>query len=107
MGMREGVPRHRHRQTACISVSAIVVAGNEVVFTKDGCFIRDVETGEQIHLRGERRGCTLEVSVDAVGVMGTDSGEGSGIIGQAQSRIREGWMQVMKLEVPRRSRRWW
>ena len=65
------------------AVSAIVDAGNEVVFSGQGSYIRNTSTGEVIHLQREKGTYVMEVGVDSVGIMGTESGDEPGFIGQA------------------------
>lgn len=78
------------------AVSAILDAGKKVVFNKVGSFIRNLKMGEKVYPKRKRGAYAMKVSVDVVGEIGTDAGEGSGFIGQAQCRVLEGWMQEMQ-----------
>lgn len=62
------------------SVSSFVDAGNDVVLATGISLIRNIQAGEKIFLKRERG---EGVSVDSVGVIGTDSREGSGFVRQA------------------------
>lgn len=57
-------------------VSAVVGAGNEELFARDGSFIRNIQAGE-------KWGPIMGVRVDAVEVAGTVSSGGCGFIGRA------------------------
>ena len=54
------------------AVSAIVAAGNEVVFGagERGSFIRNPRTGEKVHLKEERGTYTMEVDPGPPGFTG-------------------------------------
>jgi hypothetical protein len=58
------------------AVSAIVEAGNKVIFSKAGSYIENVATGERVNLKCERGTYSMDVQIDAVA-------DEAGFIGQA------------------------
>ena len=65
------------------AVSAIVEAGNRVVFDKQGSFVQNTTTGERIELTCEKGTYTMEVDVDMIGVCAADEADSSGFTRQA------------------------
>ena len=67
------------------AVSAIVEAGNEVVFKpgKHDSFISNPKTGERITLRRERGTYTMDVELEGLLLGGEDPGASADFSGQA------------------------
>ena len=67
------------------AVSAIVDAGNRVVFCKEGSFIENTKTGEKISLKCERGTYTMDVGIKhlEIDAVATAEQSTSDFIGQA------------------------
>jgi hypothetical protein len=67
------------------AVSAIVDAGNRVVFCKEGSFIENIKTGENISLKCERGTYTMDVGIKHLEIDAVETADKStsDFIGQA------------------------